>query len=163
MGEDIGVICQSCGREAPTRYVYFLENVGMVFMRRYREIKGNLCKECINKYFWETTPKTFFLGWWGTISFVVTLFALPNNVIRYLLTLGMPPVPPGATVPQLTDDSVKRLQPFTNEIFTRLNNKEKLEAIASDLQYKAGVSPAQVFLYVQAVVRAARQKQNAPR
>jgi len=81
--------CQNCLREAPTKYVELHQNIGMIFMRSSKSIKGNLCRTCIKKYFWEYTLITFFAGWWGVISFFFTLFILPNNLIRYLSSLGL--------------------------------------------------------------------------
>jgi hypothetical protein len=157
------MICQECGREAPTRYVDFYQNIGMLVMRQHREVKGNLCKDCINSNFWKMTGTTLVLGWWGTISFVFTLFILPNNIIRYLGTLGMPPVPAGAMKPQLNAGTAEKLRPHLQEIFQRLGNKEKLDVVANDISYKAGVSPAQVTLYTIAVAKAAREQQaNKP-
>ena len=82
-------ICQSCGRVAETKYVEYYQNIGAIVMRFSKKIKGNLCRDCNNKYFWPFTGITLLLGWWGIISFFVTLFVLPNNIIRYLGTLGL--------------------------------------------------------------------------
>ncbi len=90
-------ICQSCWTQAPTKYVEFYQNIGVIIMRFHKSIKGNLCKSCINKYFWEFTAINALLGWWGVISFIVTPFFILNNVIRYLGSLGMesnPNAPP---------------------------------------------------------------------
>lgn len=81
--------CQSCGLPAETKYVEFYENVGMVFMRYNRSVKGNLCKPCIDYYFWNLTGKTMLLGWWGVISFIVTPFILLNNLLRFVFSTGM--------------------------------------------------------------------------
>ncbi len=82
--------CQLCGEPAPTKYVEFYENVGLLVMRFRRSIKGNLCKHCIDRCFWDFTGKTFLLGWWGSISFILTPFILLNNLLRFITTLGMP-------------------------------------------------------------------------
>lgn len=81
--------CQICESLAPTKYVEFYENMGFILMRQHKNIKGRLCKTCINKHFWEMTTKTLFLGWWGTISFLVTPFYLLNNIGRFIPTIGM--------------------------------------------------------------------------
>ena len=82
--------CQACRREAPTRYVEFYQNIGLLLMRYQRSIRGNLCKSCISKHFWELTGLTLVTGWWGLVSFVVNWFFLINNIVRYCGTLGMP-------------------------------------------------------------------------
>jgi hypothetical protein len=73
-------VCQICGVEAPTKYVEFSQNIGALFMRFSTSIKGNLCKYCINHYFWSFTGTTLVYGWWGVISFFVTPFFLLNNI-----------------------------------------------------------------------------------
>ncbi len=82
-------ICQSCGRVAETKYVAYYQNIGLLFLHLLRSAKGNFCKDCTNRYFWRYTGTTLLLGWWGIISFFITLFVLPNNIIRYLGTLGL--------------------------------------------------------------------------
>jgi hypothetical protein len=81
--------CESCKLPAETKYVEFHENIGMVFMRKHRSVKGNFCKPCIDYYFWNLTGKTMLVGWWGTISFIITPFILLNNILRFIFTIGM--------------------------------------------------------------------------
>ncbi|MEN6482569.1 MAG: J domain-containing protein [Anaerolineaceae bacterium] len=76
--------CESCGMPAETKYVAFFQNIGMIILRRVYSIKGNLCKNCIEYYFWTFTGKTMLLGWWGFISFFTTPLILLNNLIRYI-------------------------------------------------------------------------------
>ncbi len=146
------MICQACGVEAPTRYVAFYQNIGALIVRFGKSIQGNLCKSCIHKYYWELTGITFLLGWWGMISIVLTPIFLINNTVRYLMCLGMPPVPADAKPPQLTAEAMERLGPYTQEIFDRLNECRKLAEVAEDVALRASVTPAQVVLYVRYVV-----------
>ncbi len=81
--------CQICGSLAPTKYVEFYANIGMLLARRYYSMKGRLCKKCINREFKEKTLTTLFLGWWSTISFIITPFYLINNIARFIPTIGM--------------------------------------------------------------------------
>jgi hypothetical protein len=83
------VACQECGSLAETKDIKLYKNIGMLVMRRNYSLEGRFCKKCINKNFWDYTLTTLFLGWWGTISFIVTPFYLMNNTVRYLTTLGM--------------------------------------------------------------------------
>jgi hypothetical protein len=135
------MICQACGVEAPTKYVAFHQNIGALFMRFSKSIKGNLCKRCIHKNFWSFTGTNLVLGWWGVISMCVTPFFIINNVARYVCCLGMESVPPGAQTPVLTDQAV-----------------ESLEIVAAQIAERAGVTPAQVAMFVQEVIRAHSQK-----
>ena len=78
------LVCDNCHIEAQTTYVVFHRNIGLLYARHHETIAGNLCKSCINKYFWKYTPVTLVLGWWGVISFFATLFYIPNNIIQYI-------------------------------------------------------------------------------
>ncbi len=93
MGQPLGYRanrCQSCGAVAPTRYVDFKQNIGMLVMRRHRTVAGNLCKPCVHKHFWTMTGTTLAVGWLGQISIVIAPIFIVNNVIRYVSVLGMP-------------------------------------------------------------------------
>lgn len=81
--------CQACGREGPTKNLTFMQNIGVIVIRFPKTITGNLCKFCIDKYFFKMTLITFFFGWWGVISFVYTLISLPVNVVNRLRAIGM--------------------------------------------------------------------------
>ena len=82
--------CHSCGGYGPIKYVEFYQNIGVLVMRWDKSIKGELCKNCIIKIFWQFTLVDLFLGWWGVISFIVTPFYILNNLIRYLMSLSLP-------------------------------------------------------------------------
>lgn len=146
------MICQSCGVEAPTKYVSFHQNIGALLMRFSKSIEGKLCKDCIHQRFWSTTGTTLFLGWWGTISFIITPFLLLNNIIRYLTCLGMAPVPPGAVVPVLTDEAARRINPHAQGLFDALQRGEDLHTAATRAATAAGTTPGQVILFARAVI-----------
>jgi hypothetical protein len=82
--------CQACQRMAPTKHVTFMQNIGLLVIRFPKTIKGFLCKRCIKKYFWEMTTITFFLGWWGIISFFYSLASIPQNISQYLGARSLP-------------------------------------------------------------------------
>ena len=82
--------CQLCGRHAPVKQVSFMQNIGMLVIRFPKSIKGWLCKRCISSCFWRMTTITFFLGWWGIISFFYSLVSIPMNIINYLGALSLP-------------------------------------------------------------------------
>jgi len=84
-----GTSCQVCGRDAPVKLVTFMQNIGLLFMRLPKTVRGYLCRHCIDKYFFEMTTITFFFGWWGVISFIYTLIALPTNLYNYFSALGL--------------------------------------------------------------------------
>lgn len=85
--------CQNCGMLAPTKWVVFYQNIGMLVTRQRSEVAGHLCRRCIGAYFRSYTLTTLFLGWWGTISLFLTPLILVNNTWRFAtsLTLDKPP------------------------------------------------------------------------
>lgn len=99
------------------------------------------------------TGTTLILGWWGTISLIITPLILLNNMGRYAFCLGMASVPPGAAPPQLTDEVVERIQPYVGDLFSRLNDGEDFTKTATLVAERAGVTPGQVALFVHAVAQ----------
>lgn len=154
------MICQNCGIEAPTKYVEFYQNIGALFVRFSKSIQGELCKSCIHRHFWSFTGTNLVLGWWGTISFLVTPFFILNNVFRYMTCLGMPGVPLHATKPELTEEAIEKLRPYTDELVSQLHEGGKFKEVAEDIAMKAGVTPGQVACYVQALIAAHEQRQS---
>ena len=154
------MICQACGVEAPTRYSAYYQNIGALVMRFSQSMQGELCKSCQHKFFWRYTLVNLTVGWWGMISLIVTPFFVLNNVYRYLAALGMDPVPLGATVPELTEEAVQRMEPWTQSLVDRLNAGEPFENIAADIALRARVSPGQVARYVQALIAAQQSQQQ---
>lgn len=152
------MICQDCGVEAATKYVAFYQNIGALILRFTTSVEGNLCKSCIHKHFWSTTTITALAGWWGIISFIMTPFILLNNIIRYLFCLGMPAAPNTAMRPQLTNDAYDRISPHEAELFDRVNAGEDFTDVVEVIADRAGVTPGQVVLFVQEVIR--RQEQG---
>jgi hypothetical protein len=154
------MICQCCGVEAPTKYVAFYQNIGAIVMRFGKSVEGNLCKSCIHSNFWNLTGTTAVLGWWGAISFVLTPCFLLNNTCRYLFCLGMPPVPPGATAPRLTDEVAQRIIPHLQQLFDRVRAGEDMNQAVETTAMTAGATPGQVMLLVRAVLHQQQQEQN---
>ena len=152
------MICQDCDVEAETKYVSFHQKIGALFMRFPKSVEGRLCKSCIHKHFWGMSTTTLFLGWWGTISFIVTPFFLLNNIARYLFCLGMAPVGPDASPPRMTDEAIERIQPHLPDLVSRLNSGEEFTAVAASIAERAGVTPGQVTLYLQALAQSQAQE-----
>jgi hypothetical protein len=84
------VACEYCHRPAPPKYVAFGCNIGLIFTRISKSVSGQLCKDCIRRFFWEYTLTTLFAGWWGVISFFRTLFVLPANIIEFASAWRLP-------------------------------------------------------------------------
>jgi hypothetical protein len=159
-----GVLCQSCGIEAPTKYAEFNQNIGALVMRYSRKIKGNLCKRCVHKYFWKTTLITLAVGWLGTISIIIAPFFVLMNVCRYLGALRMPAVPADAKVPEASPAVMEKFAPHADEFFKRLNEKEEINDLARAVAPKIGLTPGQIIKCAAALAQQARlqQQQNRP-
>ena len=80
--------CQACGNMRQTAHVKFHRNVGMLVIRRSYKIEGNLCKSCVRKNFGDFMVKNLLLGWWGTISLIVTPIYAIQNVASYVSAMN---------------------------------------------------------------------------
>ncbi len=156
-----GPICQMCGIEAPTRYVEFNQNVGMLMMRRSKSFKGNLCKSCLHKTFWKMTGTTAAVGWLGQISFFIAPYYIVTNAVRYAGALKMPPVPAGARAPELSDADIARLAPHAADLMGRLGEGESLNAVAADVAGRTGLTPGQVVTYAVGLAETGGLKRTA--
>ena len=153
------MICQCCGIEAPTRQVAFYQNIGLLVVRFHKAMEGRLCKSCIHRYFWQYSTTNLFLGWWGTISLILTPCFLINNIARYSVCLFMPGVPRDAVKPILTADALLKLRPHTGTIVDKLNGGTPLEEVARDVAPLADVTPGQVVMYVFSLIESQKQRQ----
>ena len=82
--------CHTCAQTAPTKLVKFRQNIGLLVMRLPSHVEGRFCKSCVRHHFWRTTLMTFVFGWWGILSFLVTLFILPMNAFTMLRAARLP-------------------------------------------------------------------------
>ena len=146
------MICQSCGVEAPTQKVLFVQHIGAIVMFFHKRIGGLFCRNCVKKYFNEYFFITLVLGWWGIISVIATPFVLLIDIFNYFRAWSLPPVPAGAVVPVLTDDAINRINPLAGDLIRRLNADEKLETVTTEIAARARVTPGQVVRYVQALI-----------
>lgn len=147
------MICQVCGVEAPTKQVEFHQNIGALVMRFSRSVKGQLCRRCIDKNFWSMTGTTLVAGWWGVLSFCVTPVFIVNNVVRFIGSRRLAPVPLGARRPTLTDEVARRIEPHTEDAFRRLDSGESLETVTTAVAAASGATPGEVELFLRAVVK----------
>jgi hypothetical protein len=87
--------CQGCRCRGEVRAVSLYQSIGIIVLRLHKAFHGRLCKDCISKYFWEYSLITFFCGWWGIISFILTPFLLMINLYHYVSSFGMGSIEPG--------------------------------------------------------------------
>lgn len=76
--------CQACGEYSFTAHSTYRKNIGLVFIRRYKEAEGDLCAHCNESLFWNAFLTNLFLGWWGVISFVINPFLILMNIGNYI-------------------------------------------------------------------------------
>lgn len=152
------MICQHCGREAPTRKVFFMQHIGALVVFFHKRIGGLFCRDCVNEIFGKYTLTTAVLGWWGLISLFATPVVLTVNIVNRLRAWSLAPVPEGARPPALTEEAMGRMAPFIVPIVERLNKGEPLAQVAADIGRQAAVTPGQVVRYVQALVAAENPK-----
>lgn len=82
--------CLLCRRTGPVRQVAFRQNIGVILLRFTKKVEGRLCRRCIESTFSDMTLTTFFGGWWGIISFLVTPFILLSNTLEYSNAIRSP-------------------------------------------------------------------------
>ena len=75
--------CQVCGRQVPTAQVTLNQNIGMLVARQSKTLSGNVCRDCGMRAFKSMTLTTFFLGWWGVISLILTPIFLIGNLVAW--------------------------------------------------------------------------------
>jgi hypothetical protein len=154
----MSMTCQTCGVEAPTRYVAFYQNIGALLMRFQKSIKGHMCKRCIHTHFWPMTMTTVCVGWLGVHSAIIAPFFVLNNLIRYLICLPMPAVPERALPPEVNQQVLAKFMPEAKAAFDRINAGEKLEAVSQAIAPKLGMTPGQVALCMITIARHAQSQ-----
>lgn len=83
--------CQICSQQGPLIQMKLHQNTGMLIVRQHKTFDALTCASCGRSAFWKIQLHTMFLGWWGTISFVITPFFLLNNWFYWLGTFTLPP------------------------------------------------------------------------
>lgn len=142
------LLCQVCGIEAPTRNVMFHQAVGAIFAYQTNSVKGNLCKTCIEHYFWDYSSSTALFGWWGVLTVFLAPFILISNVREYRRCRAMEYPSPEASKPVLTEDVVDRLREYAFRLIDRLNLGEDTQKVVVETAQAAKVSPGQVVLFI---------------
>ncbi len=137
--------CELCGHHGPVAELTFHQNTGMLIMRRHQAYRANACRACHTGLFFRASLHTLFLGWWGTISFVLTPLFLLNN----LWMLGVAQSLPAAQVL-----ARKALEDQREYALNLLATKD--EATVVEVLVKVTGAPSQdVWLFVRGLRRAA--------
>ena len=97
--------CQQCGA-VPAISIKLHGHIGMVILQRFLTYRGRYCRDCGISQFRDVQKKLLMLGWWGFISFFVTIVNIGQNLFTFsrLRALGAPqnrlanPAAPGSSV-----------------------------------------------------------------
>jgi Protein of unknown function (DUF2510) len=83
--------CQQCGA-VPALQVKLHGHVGMVILQRFLTYRGRFCRDCGISQFRNVQKQLLLLGWWGFISFFVTIVNIGQNLFTFsrLRSLGAP-------------------------------------------------------------------------
>lgn len=133
--------CTACGENRPTVHATMSHNIGMLVMRRSVHTEGELCSSCLWWTFAKHMGLNLLLGWWGTISFFLTLYYFVKNVAELasgLGTLGNATAKVGLERHALEKsraqtDAPTALGPFRHTIRMRLGRGEDPDEIARDM------------------------------
>lgn len=150
--------CDTCSSNAPTAPAEFRHNVGMLLMRREYVTAGDFCRACLGRAFRHHTLRNVTLGWWGTLSFVMTWVFLVSNLVGYLRALqalgarrakvtSLPEVASG-------EAALRRLAPFEHNVLLRLREGEDVQALARDLARVHAVTQDTAEHFVECVAQA---------
>lgn len=84
---DVGsTTCQVCGA-TPAAHASFVQNIGMVFMRRHITTTGDFCRACGLSLGRKVQGKTLLTGWTGMLSFIMNIGGVSQNG-KHLSTLA---------------------------------------------------------------------------
>jgi len=97
--------CQQCGA-VPAIPVKLHGHIGMLILQRFLTYRGRYCRDCGISQFRNVQKQLLLLGWWGFISFFVTIVNIGQNLFTFsrLRSLSAPqnrlanPAAPGGSV-----------------------------------------------------------------
>ena len=133
--------CEACGTVGPVLRVTYRQNTGMLILRQSRTVEGELCKRCSGSVFTRMTLHTFFLGWWGMISFVLTPIFLINNLWYGFQTLRMP------TAAKVRRSALEGQREYALNLLATKDRATVVEVLSRT----AGVSPSEADAFLTTV------------
>ncbi|MDQ3031574.1 MAG: hypothetical protein M3Y87_04095 [Myxococcota bacterium] len=165
---DIRCGCEICGRGVPAVEVTFSRNVGMLIMRRMETVTAHHCSGCLLREFARFQGLNMLLGWWGTISFFMTIVYTFQNLYSVVVgrgTLATSTAPARAEAAardhaRESIDAEAELGRFKHTIRNRLRAGDTADAIAADMVEVADVPLRKAQAYV---ARLARDEARAAR
>ncbi len=76
--------CDICRERVPVKKLGFNRHIGAVVLMFRKNTNGWFRRDCSWDLFKVYTPVTFFLGWWGFLSFFITPIVLVYNVVNLI-------------------------------------------------------------------------------
>ncbi len=154
--------CEFCARPGATVHATFSRNIGMLIMRQTETVSGRHCARCLVQNFGRMQGLNMLLGWWGTISFVMTLFFSGSNVFHLVsggAALWSDAASKASREAALTRhresvDAGAELARFRHTIRMRLRRGETAGVIARDMVDAANVPLEKADAFVAEIARA---------
>lgn len=153
--------CDLCGAQAPVVDVELNHNVGMLVMRQTYTTQGKLCRSCLNRAMFSHTWKNLLLGWWGTISFILTWVYLFRNTFVFIgahasLSKGGKQLPPtGSGLPGARPlqgaSAQQKLSAFENNVRMELRGGALPYDVAEGLVKTHGVDFDTAYEFVKQI------------
>jgi hypothetical protein len=128
----------------------------MLILRRSEHVAGRHCARCLAQNFFTMQGLNMIFGWWGTISFVLTVWYSLSNVFHFavgVVELGAAAVTSKAAEraagrARESVDAEAELARFQHTIRARLSRGEAQATIAADMVDAAGVPLRKAEAYV---------------
>jgi hypothetical protein len=81
-------VCQACKKPGQVAHAELRQNIGALYLRFSRRVNGDLCRPCLDRYFWTYTLVTTAVGWLGIISLVLAPIYVIGNISSYVKARG---------------------------------------------------------------------------
>lgn len=154
------MICQNCGVQAETRRIRFDQNIGFLFMRNYKYVEGEFCKNCIKNLYWKINLPNL-VGWAGTISLFLAPFFFIANTVKFISAMNMQDVPVGAPTPTLKKEEIDKISNFSSEVVEVYKKTNSISETANELSPKIGLAPEKVAMYIYMLLQMAGAKKKS--
>ncbi len=153
---DLGRYCAICGAAHPSVHAKLSHNIGMVVMRRVEWTEGQMCQGCLVRTYLKHTGLNLVLGWWGMISFIMTIVFLVGNTVH--LVTGLIALRSASArqaraerqreAERAQTDAPAALERFKHTIRMRLKRGEDVEVIAAEIADAANVPHEKAHAFV---------------
>jgi hypothetical protein len=145
------VVCNLCGLEAPSRYVEYHQNIGAVHARFSKTYAGWFCKKCNRRLFWKSSAMTLAFGWFGVVSLFVAPSYLIANLVAFIGSRNMPPLPSNATRPTLDQATIESVLTYIDDIQERIVANVDASDIARELAPLVGITAGQAWCAIRGI------------